>query len=479
MKRKVLLSLSLPLLLSGCGNEPIAPAEGISPGAMELSDTTEFVESDACSALGEQRILVIPCRFQGEREFTDGDLSTLEQAFFAEELSSAKGYFSVKEFYSKSSLGKLSFSGEVAPVVDVPYTVKELEEEGDYLPGVPAEIYSKLDSVSSSFLSSYDLDQDGYVDNAVFVYSSPRSERGGNFWAWVANFATDPNKERPSFNHHMWVGIDFFSSEQYEVDAHTAIHETGHLLGLRDYYPSDSYNLALGGHSMMDYNISDHDPYSKMLLRWADPLYYDFSSYSSLTVSLLPFQTSNQFLLFNPSWNHSALDEYLLFEFYTPDGINAPDAEKRYGSRPLGFTKPGIKVYHVDSRVAKCHYSSQQYAWLFSEYVESIPSSYPEDEMYVIGACNSNEGSRTDASRQGRYKQIALVENKEFNRLQTGESADDGSLFYQGDEFSSSSSPYFLRGEWNSKEAINLTMKVDEISPEKATITLTYQGGSL
>ena len=475
MRRNLALLGLCPLLLS-CASSSPKPSDGLLSSSLVLKNTSEFKESIASSALGEQKILVIPCHFKGEREFSNGDLEKIRRAFFDPDLSSSGSYYSLTEFYSKSSNGKLSFSGEVTSVLEVPYSVKEVEDDGNYFPGVPASAYLSS-GVSDEYLQGFDLNKDGYVDNVVFVYSSPTSSRTGNFWAWVNTFSSDASLTRPNFARHMWVGIDSFTDEHYSIDAHTIIHETGHLLGLRDYYPSDNYYLALGGHSMMDYNISDHDPYSKMLLGWADPIYYDFKDYQEVTLSLPAFENGNQFLLFKPSWNHSVMDEYLLFEYYTPTGLNELDAKTQYSNRPLGFSEAGIKIYHVDSRIARCTYNGTSLS--FASYVDEIPEDVPSDTYYLIGASNNYEDSRTDASRQGRYKQIALVENKEFNRLQVGESADNGSLFQEGDVFSSETSAYFLNGSWNDKTKILLTMEVLSMNEDEAKIKLTYQGGNV
>jgi len=484
MKKRNLISLFLTVVLVSCNDSSITssinPTSWTQNENLVLTNTTEFKEAHSLSSIGNQKILVIPCEFSGEREFTSNDLELIENAFFNENLSTEDGRnsYSLTEFYKQSSLDKLNITGEVTDVLKIPYTVDFLTDDGSYFPGVAAECYYKLSSVTDDYLKSYDQDSDGYVDSVVFVYSSPTSERTGSFWAWVANFDTEKSISRPNFSRHMWVGLDFFAQYDYDIDAHTIIHETGHLLGLRDYYPSDNYNLALGGHSMMDYNISDHDPYSKYLLGWAEPIYYDFENYQEVTIKLEPFQGTNKFVLFNPNWNYSAMDEYLMFEYYTPTLLNSLDAKYQYGTRPLGFTESGIKIYHVDSRIAKCEYSQQLASLVFNEYVNEIPSEYDENTYYVIAASNNTEDSHTDASRQGRYKQIALIENKEFNTLQSGATADNDSLFQVGDVFSSFDSAYISNGKFNNGNEINLTMTVNEMTDEYATITLKYQGGT-
>ncbi len=476
--KKAFLFFGIAIVLASCGKS-IEPIESITNHNLSLENTDEFKEAKSLSAKGEQKLLVVPVEFEGERSFSETDLTRINKAFFQEDLSTdgANNYYSVKEFYSKSSMGQLNFIGKVTDVLKVPYTVEEMTNDGNYFPGVPAQYLMENASYSNQFFQDFDTDNDGYVDAVVFVYSSPTSERTGNFWAWVANFATEPSAARPTFFRHMWCGVDFFSKSGYEIDAHTIIHETGHLLGLRDYYPSDNYNLALGGHSMMDYNISDHDPYSKMLLSWAEPTYYDFKKNPTITVTLPAFEGSNQFLLLNVDWNHSTMDEYLLLEYYTPTGLNELDAKTKYDNRPLGFTESGIKVYHVDSRIAKCHYDSMLGSTVFDNYVDEIPSQKEDDIYYVIGASNSLTDSRTNASRNGRYKQIALVENKQYNQLQSGTSADNDSLFQAGDKFDSSSSAYLLNGKWNKGGEISFSFQVVSMNEQSATLTIEYQGG--
>lgn len=479
--RQASFLLCLPIFLISCTDkfETPYPVEGITNTNLIQSNLTDYKKQNCLPSEGKQKLLVIPCQFEGEREFTDADLEKIGKAFFGDSLSNEENCtYSLSEFYERSSYGALDIEGEVTKVIDVPYTVEEVESDGNYFPGVPAyQFYYNHPEITDEYLRSFDQDKDGYIDSAVFVYSSPKSSRSGNFWAWCYNMSQEPSLTRPSFSRHMWVGIDFISQGGYEIDAHTIAHETGHLLGLADYYPTDNNNLALGGHSMMDYNISDHDPYSKMLLGWIDPKYYDYAKHKKIEVELEDFQKNGDCILLKSGWNHSSLDEYILLEYYRPTGLNAMDAAKKYDTRPLGFTESGIKVYHIDARVAKCLLNEDKSDAIFDSYVDEIPDSYGDDVYYMVGASNSIDESRTDASRKGRYKLISLLENKKYNNtLQMGIAADNDSLFQVGDVFDSSTSGYITDGRWNSGEEISFKMEVESIDSDKATLKITYGG---
>jgi len=465
--------LIFSLALTGCNPDSalLYQKEGITNSELTLKNTSYFKDNKSSLALGTQKILVVPCTFKGERAWTSEMLDVVNKVFFAPNLSKEdQAYFSLREYYDLSSGHKLNIIGEVAEVLEVPYTLAELENE-KYLPGVPAaEFVKKYEN--AGILKEYDTNKDGYLDNIVFLYSTPKTDNNGNFWAWVSNFSITADKENPRPFRHMWCGYDFLTNEMYRYDGHTPIHEFGHMLGLRDYYPSDNGYVALGGQNMMDYNILDHDPYSKMLLEWSDPLYYEIPEDKEITIDLKAFQGSNQFVLLNNSWNHSVMDEYLLIEYYTPTLINSFDSKTAYLNRPQGLSKAGIKIYHVDSRLAKCKKEGTELS--FVSYTETIKD---DDFYYIIGASNNVNDSYTDAKRPGRYKQITLIENKETNNLQAGYNADNDSLFYEGDVFDSTISNYFPnKNAFNNGEKLNLEIIVNSLKDDCANITIKHIG---
>jgi hypothetical protein len=186
------------------------------------------------------------------------------------------------------------------------------------------------------------------------------------------------------------------------VDAHTYIHESGHLMGLPDYYCYDtasnpttgkrSHPSPLGGVAMMDENVSDHDIATKFALGWLHP--YVVNGACDLT--LRPSQTSGDCLLFpakGSTWNGSAFTEYLLLELYTPTGLNELDATTAYSYHPQGYTLPGVRLLHVDARIVD---------WSSGAYEEDPQGSFISGHFYGVGANNTPSRRHGEAST-GNY----------------------------------------------------------------------------
>ena len=167
-------------------------------------------------------------------------------------------------------------------------------------------------------------------------------------------------KKYPHLGTFCWSSIEFakrgIGCTPNLPDAHTFIHETGHLMGLNDYYDYFNKNESLAGGSIMqDNNICDHDPMSKYLYGWTTPtIVTDKNKEETIEIELRPFESSGDTLLLAPAFNDTSLDEYILMEYYTPTGINEFDSKTTYEACP-GLTEPGIKIWHCDKRVYQAY----------------------------------------------------------------------------------------------------------------------------
>ena len=472
----------------------------LDPDAPSLRDLYHKDGRDAVSSIGDQDLLVLPIELQGY-PFTSHAMDDLDRCLNGNGPEDTQYWESLSSYYYKSSYGKLNLSYEIAN----PYVA--VDETGD--PLSPREVYSTYGPGSSSgddygltliqhayeqyleekgeeALRRFDKDGDGYLDGVIAVYSCPdyasgmyRFDQTGYYWAfttWASQLGTSsdiyvnqPNPIRPGIDVYFWVSINFMYESTYArthsgaLDPHTFIHESGHMLGLDDYYPMGTTFSPLGGLDMMDLNIMDHNCYSKFALGWVDPILVS----GEADITLRPFEESGDCILIpTSSFNGTAFDEYLMIEFYTPTGLNELDAFNRLDySRPYGYQEPGIRIYHVDSRVAKYHVDKGA---LFSEYVKNDEVWDDQKSLYRIAASNCHKSGLADES----YSLIHMIEAGGKNTFAGGALASDESLFHQGDNFLiyQYSSFFPNKRTFNNGEEFPYVIYIDELSEHEAKI---------
>lgn len=342
-----------------------------------------YYETDDCPNNGNPKLLIIPIWFTNSSTFIKNDTykanvkSDIEKAYLG--TSADVGWRSVKTYYEELSSNKVSLRGTVADWYSV--NMSSTNCDGDDTVDIVKEASDYYFSTHpSDSRRNYDTDGNGYLDGVILIYGAPDYQKYGNndnlwaycYWCQESSWNSTSN---PGPNVFFWASYDFMygsnkassraGSSYYNgdtshcsIDTHTFIHEMGHVFGLDDYYDYSDYGYKpAGGFSMQDYNVGSHDPFSVMALGWANP----YIPTNTTTIQIKPFQSSKDIILLTPSWNsrNSAFDEYLLLELYTPTGLNEMDCTYRYDSSyPQGPSSTGIRLWHVDARLAYVNYSS-------------------------------------------------------------------------------------------------------------------------
>ncbi len=429
---------------------------------------------------GNQKMLVIPVNFTdyGCSNLPRGcstTLSDIEDTFFGE--PSDTGWQSVASYYSASSYGNLTLTGTVTPW----FTVDKTRNQLDALTGYNDATYYVLrkavewyKTYSGSQLTQFDQNNDGYLDAVWLVYATDYDTTGDSiYWAYTYwDYEVTGNLNSPVANVYAWASYNFMWEGGYtsgstpKVDAHTYIHETGHVLGLDDYYSYTEGDWgAAGAVDMMDYNVVDHNAYSKMALGWTKPYVTDGSA-SSFEITLNSFASTGDCLILKNNWNGSPLDEYLLIEFYTPTGLNELDSQEGGypGNNLQGFSIPGIKIYHIDSRMGKFDAS-----YNFVSFTDTIINNM----SYYTDLATSNSSEYSSANED--FKLIHLIDaDKTVDYKSTSWYANDDSLFFAGKTFSPSAYANFFYnpGRFNDGSAIGYSMYVSSINETSATLTI-------
>lgn len=296
-------------------------------------------------ATGNPKVLVVLVGFL-DLPFSNPNqvVNQLNQAFNAE---TTDPFQSVNAYYQTSSYGLLDLEGVVVAPYQTQFTssyYENLNDDGfDANTVIIDELMTAFDETMD--FSDFDLNDDGTLDGLYMIYNHPAEGWNSFWWAYLYEYFGNQQYDDIQVNSYIWMPYDMIVFNN-QIDASTIIHETGHKLGLEDYYDyagddgSDN-EWGLGGADMMDSTMGDHNPFSKLLLGWIQPKVVS----ESMDLTLLPFATSGDAYIITDDWNGSLFDEYLLAMYHTPTGLYQGFDEYFFDGQS------GMVLYHVDARL--------------------------------------------------------------------------------------------------------------------------------
>lgn len=467
-----------------------------------------FNSNPIVDSIGDVPVLVLPIEFTNY-PFTQSRLDDIRTAI---EGSSEDTHYweSLDSFYTESSFGRLDLSftfAEPYAVSTDPYSWFEVHknetayvDEGEAVPyykAVATMPQLAMEGALNAYkdrtgddCKSFDSDHDGFVDAIIMIYSCPLKKEGElSELLWAYQYNEQRNVEAdltsPIGFRYFWSSYSAFYEgvkEGQGVDAHTIIHEFGHLLGADDYYNYGKTQLDVaepsGKSIMMAYNVCDHDIFTKLSYGWVDPYVVD----GNCTLTISPSQESGQCILLADHWNGTCFDEFVIFELYTPTGLNELDAKTAYQSYK-GMDDYGVRVYHIDHRLARGKSFDEDSLMkvdkiLTDEEIEDWPTtarSYAQ-KYYVLPMVTNTYSKDLDVIRGKGFELIQFVQRGGTNVTKNGGNVTEADLFQTGGEFSlASHSEFFPAGEGklNNGESLPFKVHFDEVTSEKATLTFT------
>jgi M6 family metalloprotease-like protein len=316
-------------------------------------------------------------------------------------------YESLREFYQRSSYGALDIQGEVfgwytARVPRFFYGTGRQSLWG--LWGVKALIKEALRYYEPLVdFSQFDHDADGVIDYFCVIWTGPDSGWGSLWWGWCDTtkffFGNDPfTVDGKRLGVFSWQPEQQVRTENTVFTARTLIHETGHALGLPDYYDYDTTKGpggGLGGLDIMDMTAFDHNAFSKWMLDWTEPAVI---INGAQTITLRPADTYHDCVAIMPGRKRFSLfSEFFLVQHRSP-------------GRGNDFSLPGsgLVIWHVDGRLNS---EGTDFAW---------------DNSYAS------------------HKLLRLMEADSMEEIETGDGKADAEDFYTPallSEFSPQSAP--------------------------------------
>ena len=196
--------------------------------------------------------------------------------------------------------------------------------------------------------TQYDSDGNGSIDAVYAKWTGPDNGWSNFWWAkqkkWHSNF-WEPNYnyriDGKSMGKYVWSWVS--SPENQPYQARVDIHETGHLLGLPDYYDYDDTvgpKGGVGGLDMMDGNWGDHNCFSKYILEWLSPTVVVSGSQVRM---LQPSGTSKDCVLIMPGFSTSQYyDEFFMAQY----------RKRSTGNDPADYPADGMTLWHVDATLS-------------------------------------------------------------------------------------------------------------------------------
>lgn len=344
----------------------------------------EYDRAIGLPSTGTYKALVIPVQFEGET-ISSTQLDNLRKAFNGTEEET--GWESVYTYYQKASYGKLNLTFDIQEPFTTSNNASYYEKYkgtataydsgsytryGDELILTEALNYyqSKLD------LNDYDYNNDGVIDGVYLIYSHAVDyDYADFFWAYTTWYYGKNTYDGLVPYYYFFAGVDFMDESTsrdkgsgsevisgMKINASTYIHESGHMLGLDDYYDSTtgdyedhSCGEGVGGADMMDYTVGDQDVYSKTMLGWLDPTVVN----ETKTVTLTPSVSSASAILIPLDFDNTYFGEYLMIDLYSATGLNQMHAEAE-NSYLYDGAKYGVRIYHISSSINE-PFSSQDY----------------------------------------------------------------------------------------------------------------------
>jgi M6 family metalloprotease-like protein len=261
------------------------------------------------------------------RIFGDGDARTTAP------------YESLRAFYRRSSYTQLDLTGTVLGWYRPSYSRVSMAQTTAGREALIKEALTSFVAQGHDF-AQYDNWGNGVIDYFAVVWSGP-DNGWSNFWWGYQTFFDDASFKVGGKTLHKY-------SWQWEsrplggaFTPKTLIHETGHALGLPDYYDYDTTvgpNGGVGGLDMMDASKGDHNCFSKFLLDWITPKILTGNS-PGVTLAAAEDAPGEAVILMPDAVAGHPFGEFFMVQ------------NRRPQQNDSSYPGDGLLIWHVDSRL--------------------------------------------------------------------------------------------------------------------------------
>jgi len=315
---------------------------------------------------------------------------------------------SLNRYFYRASETKLDIGGNVLPWHQMPNaraTYTPVNNEPD-----SAVIFSMLKAAlqanAAHDFTQYDNDGDGDIDVINIIWTGPTGAWATFWWGYKSSFVGVPEASSTFFDgktarEFTWQWLATRGATDSDYDPRVIIHETGHSLGLPDYYDYDGSvgpDGGVGGLDMMDANRGNHNAFSRWVLDWITPTIVGAGPPALRTLNAsgdISLTTDKAVVVF-PNAASTPFGEFFMVENRQRVGNDAG-----ISSMP----SDGLVVWHVDGTLD------------------------PGGDYFIY---NNSFSAR---------KLLRLMEADGLEEIERGMDADPGDYYNAGDEFTPDSNP--------------------------------------
>jgi M6 family metalloprotease-like protein len=251
--------------------------------------------------------------------------------------TAAAPYESVRNYYRRASFNQLEIGGTTLGWYTTAYPRSSVAQTRAGREALIKEALNSFNSAGHDF-SQYDNDGDGAIDYFVVIWTGPDNGWGNFWWGYQTSFSdTAYLLDGKRLRDYSWQWESRPTGGTFNPIV--VIHETGHALGLPDYYDYDDSVGPLGGVGgldMMDGNWGDHNCFSKFLLDWLTPTVV---SGGANAVSLRSAGSFGDAVIFSKGATSQPFAEYFMVQNRTRSGND------------VTYPTDGLLAWHLDARL--------------------------------------------------------------------------------------------------------------------------------
>ena len=298
---------------------------------------------------GAVKVLALLIEFDDFRH--SNEASTVAAKLFGSGVDAGQfPYESVHDYYQRSSYDQLDIQGSVLGWYRTAHDRSSVVQTDDGRQALIEEALTYYERQGQDF-SQYDNNGDGTIDYLIVIWAGPQ-ESWSSFWWGYQTYFEDPAYalDGKTLETYSWQWESWYQGGTTGgfFDPIVVIHETGHALGLPDYYDYDDTvgpDGGVGELDMMDGKWGDHNAFSKWTLGWISP---QVVTGAPRAVTLEASGTSADALVVMP--DASAADPFR--EYFVVQNRHRVGNDSDCADRPVqDLPGDGLLVWHVDARL--------------------------------------------------------------------------------------------------------------------------------